>query len=78
MFPDNPHADVFVPDGLPPAAALARTTHLAIAAHQDDIEIMAYHGIAECFGIARPVVHRRGGDQRRRQSAQRHLRRSER
>jgi LmbE family N-acetylglucosaminyl deacetylase len=31
-------------------AALARTTHLAIAAHQDDIEIMAYHGIAECFG----------------------------
>jgi LmbE family N-acetylglucosaminyl deacetylase len=50
MFPDNPHADVFVPDGLPPAEALARTTHLAIAAHQDDIEIMAYHGIAECFG----------------------------
>lgn len=31
-------------------AALTRTTHLAIAAHQDDIEIMAYHGIAECFG----------------------------
>jgi LmbE family N-acetylglucosaminyl deacetylase len=23
---------------------------LCIAAHQDDIEIMAYHGIAECFG----------------------------
>jgi LmbE family N-acetylglucosaminyl deacetylase len=46
----NPTADVFVPDGLAPDAALARTTHLAIAAHQDDIEIMAYHGIAECFG----------------------------
>ncbi len=29
---------------------MARTTHLCIAAHQDDIEIMAYHGIAECFG----------------------------
>jgi LmbE family N-acetylglucosaminyl deacetylase len=43
-------ADLFVPDGLPPEAALARTTHLSIAAHQDDIEIMAYHGIAECFG----------------------------
>jgi LmbE family N-acetylglucosaminyl deacetylase len=44
-------ADVFVPDHLAPAEALARTTHLSIAAHQDDIEIMAYHGIAECFGL---------------------------
>ena len=43
-------ADIFVPDGSAPDAALARTTHLCIAAHQDDIEIMAYHGIAECFG----------------------------
>lgn len=46
----NAGADVFIPDGAEPAAALARTTHLCIAAHQDDIEIMAYHGIAECFG----------------------------
>jgi len=30
--------------------ALERTTHLAIAAHQDDIEIMAYDGILKCFG----------------------------
>jgi LmbE family N-acetylglucosaminyl deacetylase len=45
-------ADVFVPDGSAPDAALSRTTHLAIVAHQDDIEIMAYHGIAECFGSA--------------------------
>src|SRR5258708_9194673 len=45
-------ADLFVPDGAPPESALARTTHLCIAAHQDDIEIMAYHGIAECFGRA--------------------------
>jgi LmbE family N-acetylglucosaminyl deacetylase len=50
MLFHNSHADLFVPDGLETAAALARTTHLAIAAHQDDIEIMAYHGIAECFG----------------------------
>jgi LmbE family N-acetylglucosaminyl deacetylase len=47
----NSTADVFVPDNLAPAEALARTTHLAISAHQDDIEIMAYHGIAECFGL---------------------------
>jgi len=50
MFDRNPHVDVFVPDNLDAAEALSRTTHLSIAAHQDDIEIMAYHGIAECFG----------------------------
>ena len=44
----QPQADVYVPSGIEPAAALARTTHLCVAAHQDDIEIMAYHGIAEC------------------------------
>src|SRR6478736_65475 len=43
-------ADAYVPDGSPLARALKRTTHLCLAAHQDDIEIMAYHGIAECFG----------------------------
>jgi len=46
----NAAADTYVPDRRPLAKALARTTHLCIAAHQDDIEIMAYHGIAECFG----------------------------
>jgi LmbE family N-acetylglucosaminyl deacetylase len=42
-------AEIFIPDGLPVEAGLARTTHLAIAAHQDDIEIMAAHPILECF-----------------------------
>ena len=42
-------AEIFVPDGLDPDQALARTTHLAIAAHQDDIEIMAAAPIIECF-----------------------------
>jgi LmbE family N-acetylglucosaminyl deacetylase len=45
----RPEADVFVPDGSSPEEALRRTTHLCVAAHQDDIEIMAYSGIAECF-----------------------------
>ena len=27
-----------------------KITHLCISAHQDDIELMAYHGIVECFG----------------------------
>jgi len=44
-------SDIFVPDAaVSPEDALARTTHLCLCAHQDDIEIMAYHGIAECFG----------------------------
>jgi LmbE family N-acetylglucosaminyl deacetylase len=43
-------AGIFVPDGAAEDAALARTTHMCIAAHQDDIEIMAYHGILECYG----------------------------
>ena len=42
-------AQVFVPEHLPAAEALARTTHIAFAAHQDDIEIMAYDGIIKCF-----------------------------
>ena len=42
-------AEIFVPDGLPDEEALARTTHMAIGAHQDDIEIMAFDGILQCF-----------------------------
>ena len=45
-------ADVFVPDGEDLPAALERTTHLCIGAHQDDQEFMAYHGIVDCFGRA--------------------------
>lgn len=46
-----PSAEIFVPDGKPIEEALARTTHMCVAAHQDDIEIMATHGILECFGL---------------------------
>ena len=42
-------ADVFVPDGSAVGDALQRTTHLAIGAHQDDLEFMAAHGVVECF-----------------------------
>ena len=42
-------AEFFAPDGLEPEDAMARTTHMAIAAHQDDIEIMAAAPILECF-----------------------------
>ena len=44
------HNEIFIPDGAPLPGAVARTTHLGVAAHPDDLEIMAYHGILKCFG----------------------------
>ena len=46
----KPGAEVFVPDGTGLPQALERTTHLAVGAHQDDLEIMAYHGILQGVG----------------------------
>ena len=46
----NSSADTFITDDVPAEDALARTTHLAIGAHSDDLEIMAYHGIVDCYG----------------------------
>lgn len=45
----NEAADIFVPDGSEIGGALRRTTHLAVGAHQDDLELMAAHGVLECF-----------------------------
>jgi LmbE family N-acetylglucosaminyl deacetylase len=42
-------ADLFIPDRIPEDEALSRTTHIGIGAHQDDLEIMAYHGIVSCY-----------------------------
>jgi LmbE family N-acetylglucosaminyl deacetylase len=55
MFDENMNfhkstSEIYVPDGSTAEAALTRTTHLAIGAHQDDLEFMALHGILECFG----------------------------
>jgi LmbE family N-acetylglucosaminyl deacetylase len=44
-------AEVWVPDGANETEALKRTTHMSIAAHQDDIEIMALEGILAGFGL---------------------------
>ncbi|MDH7602379.1 MAG: PIG-L family deacetylase [Armatimonadota bacterium] len=46
----KPTSEIFVPDGSPANEAIARTTHMCVGAHQDDIEIAATHGILECFG----------------------------
>jgi LmbE family N-acetylglucosaminyl deacetylase len=45
----NPTATLFVPDGKDHTEALGRVTHLGIGAHQDDLEIMAYQGIRQCY-----------------------------
>lgn len=42
-------AEFYVPDGKSIEEALTRTTHMGIGAHPDDLEIMAYHGILECY-----------------------------
>lgn len=46
----NKNAIIFIPDNSLEQTAISRTTHLAISAHQDDIEFMAYSPISECFG----------------------------
>lgn len=43
-------AEIWVPDGASEADALKRVTHMSIAAHQDDVEIMALDGILAGFG----------------------------
>lgn len=42
-------AELYIPDGMEETAALSRTTHLAIGAHQDDLEIMSSEGIVACY-----------------------------
>ncbi|MEO0452779.1 MAG: PIG-L family deacetylase [Verrucomicrobiota bacterium] len=41
-----------LPDQVSFQTALERTTHLGIGAHPDDLEIMAYHGIEQCYQSA--------------------------
>ena len=39
------NASEFLPQG-----EKKKITHMCIAAHFDDVEFMAYHGVLECFG----------------------------
>jgi len=52
MITLNPLARLSIPDGSSGPGALARTTHLGIGAHQDDLEFMAFHGILACYDRA--------------------------
>ena len=49
MITINPRARIVIPDGVTGPEAIARTTHLGIGAHQDDLEFMAFHGILACY-----------------------------
>jgi LmbE family N-acetylglucosaminyl deacetylase len=44
----TPAARIHVPDGTPWQPALTRCTHLAVGAHQDDLEFWNFHGILAC------------------------------
>ncbi len=46
----NNFSDLFIPDEVVRPEAYARCSHLAIGAHQDDLEFMAFHGINSCYG----------------------------
>ncbi len=47
---NRPGAEVFVPDGRPVTEAIGRTTHMGVVAHPDDLEIMGWPAIRDCFG----------------------------
>lgn len=42
-------AEFFIPNKTDVLEAIKKTTHMAIGAHQDDVEIMAYDGILKCY-----------------------------
>ena len=46
---NSPTAVQFIPNGMEEGKALARTTHLSLSAHQDDLEIMSVNPILQCF-----------------------------
>jgi len=41
--------NLYIPDGVERERALQRCNYMAVGAHQDDLEIMAYHGILNCY-----------------------------
>jgi LmbE family N-acetylglucosaminyl deacetylase len=46
----QPNGELWMPDGADEQDTLGRVTHMAIAAHQDDVEIMALDGILAGLG----------------------------
>lgn len=46
---NKPTAEFYIPSKENIIESINKTTHMSIAAHQDDIEIMAYDGILKCY-----------------------------
>lgn len=53
---NRPAAEVFIPDGVAWEAACARVTHLVVAAHADDVELMAWHAVLHAKWLAVVIV----------------------
>jgi LmbE family N-acetylglucosaminyl deacetylase len=45
----SPTANIYIPDEKAETEALARVTHLGVGAHPDDLELLAGHGIWQCY-----------------------------
>jgi len=54
----NSSAQIFIPDGTPVTRALQRITHLAIGAHQDDLEFMAVSRAPMVLAAPAPALMR--------------------
>ena len=52
----RPGAEVFIPDGSPWPAACSRVSRLVVAAHADDVELMAWHALQDARALAAVVV----------------------
>ena len=65
----NDKAILYIPSEESQESAFNRTTHMAISAHQDDVEIMAQQGIISCYqksdcGFAAVVITNGSGSPR--------------
>lgn len=49
LQPAKMNPTIFIPTDISFSQAASQVTHLGIGAHQDDLEIMALHGILECY-----------------------------
>ncbi len=52
----QPNAEVYIPDGAPAAAGLARVKSVIIGAHQDDVEFMGFPLIRDAYGAGDPSL----------------------
>src|SRR5258706_6957896 len=59
----RPAGEVFIPDGSAWETAAARVTRLVVAAHADDVELMAWHAVLHAEELAAVIVT--GGDELR-------------